>query len=306
VFTLAQITDTHFDSYPVVANEIKYLSRLGDIFNFDTLVHSGDITLFHTDTFAGIREFEYFCTKGMDSKAPFFLTHGNHDGNQTLTMELSEVGNIFNYPLMKKGFDVTFCSDDKCYRYIDFKYAKVRIYFLNTTENADGVGSSFGTTQAQWFANSLATVQANWNVVVCAHICPYLPIKAGTSTSGALIPIFNAFVAKTSGTDSSVTFDFTNVPSSVKLAYTLYGHEHFNNYAKSNGVNYIVRQGYNNSASLGNVEDQTNLSMDEWNSTTQKRGEHCLFDIIAIKASGTGKVIRIGVGGSTRDFEFMF
>ena len=305
---IAQITDVHTagtEKYKAVG----YLNELNKLFGFDLIGNFGDIGLdTSSETETNGWEMLYNTKKRMDATSPWFYCKGNHDFGRVLLLTDSELDNIFTAPFVKQLFLSNYTSG-KCYQYIDLPLNKIRVINVNTSETRTDGGYKITTTQLRWIAETLASVETGWNVVIVSHMCVddcgrwnSYPTDASSDNFVCFRSILEDFVTKSSGSKTvegtSITWDFTNVDSDCKLVCSFAGDSHFNNDAVTNGVQYIVRQGYGTIASSEMPEGAT---YDSFDYTTQ-----CCFDVLCIKNDGNAKVFRIGAGGSTRDFSFTY
>lgn len=305
VYLLGQVTDIHSggnDKY----RQVGYLNALNDLYNFSVLCNAGDIGLDYqgnTETDAEAYALIAKTKAGMNTTCPWIFCKGNHERHRTS----ADIGACFNKPSKRLYQRVILGSSDGCYGYVDDEFNNVRTYFLNTTDAAVDTHYGMSATQLQWLADSLAQVVADRRVVVTTHCDPDQsgawvsePTIRTQTWAVAIRALLAAFVAKTAGTDGTlgVTWDFTSSPATAKLVCVLAGDSHFNNYAVTDGVNYIVRQGY---GGVSDSEMPSGATKDTFNYNSQ-----CLFDVLAVKANGTAKVFRIGAGGSTRDLAFTY
>lgn len=301
-FLIAQITDVHTSGSTKYLH-IGYLAELQRTFGFNLLWNGGDIGLDTGETLEAANILLYNTKTQMESFVPFVLTKGNHDyGTQAIPTKT--INDIFNAP-QKRQFPNMVITNG-CYGYIDDSNMKIRTFILNTSDLETAV-YGMSQTQLQWFADNLATLQSDWGVVILSHYCVD-PIGRWTSypngASGADFDAFRSimasFVAKTSGNNSTsgVSWNFAAVPATVKLICSIAGDSHFNNSAVTNGINYIVRQGY---GGIADSEMPVGATKDSFSYTSQ-----CLFDILVIKKNGTAKVFRVGAGGQTRDLAFNY
>lgn len=109
------------------------------------------------------------------------------------------------------------------YGYIDFEKQKIRLIYLNTTDinGVDYTSHLISTVQGQWFISIALDLsdkedEANWGVIVCAHIPlfdnPQIPTVLGH------------FVDRTSGRSFSKDYDFTK--TTAELIGVFHGHMH--------------------------------------------------------------------------------
>jgi len=304
ICTIAQVTDVHSadtDKYRAVG----YLNEINSLFGFDLVGNFGDIGLDTTsETTTTGYELISDTKMRMKPETQWVFLKGNHDSGRVLQLSDDKISTIFNKPFAKHYSNMH--ESGKGYGYIDLNESKIRVVYLNTSDNI--VNSyAMNATQLTWLASTLATVQAGWNVVVLSHLCVddcgrwnSYPGDASGAGFDTLRSILAAFVAKTAGSNTStgVSWDFTSVPSSCKLVCSFAGDSHFNNTAVTNNVRYIVRQGY---GSISDSEMPSGSTKDTFDYNTQ-----VLFDVLCIKSNGNAKVFRIGAGGDTRDLAFTF
>jgi hypothetical protein len=318
---IGHITDIH--GY---IDKLAQMSKVNELFEFDAIIHGGDIALGPFDpalTQAEMRGLMLQSKRRMNCTAPWIFTNGNHDG-PVYGMNGSDVGQIFNSALSRRGFDVAF-GENESYGYIDLKNESIRLVFLNTSDKSES-SSGYRISQAQYnfFIDALESVPNGYNVVVTSHVTPDATIthmtgwwQNGDATKWGFYPyvlICNAFNAHKSGSftsqNVSLSWDFTGKTS--RIVCVISGHEHINanhllrvtNDPGSN-VMYIVRQGYGSSTT--DSGSQTNVTCPSGYVGIFDRfdkAENSLFDMLCIKADGTAKVIRIGVGGEDRDLSF--
>ena len=302
VFLIAQITDVH-SGFSNKYLHVGYLSEIQKIFGFNILWNGGDIGLDVGETLEEAYQLLYNTKKMMDASCPFILTIGNHDYGTSAIIPSQTINDIFNAP-QKRKFSNVFINNNG-YGYIDDDRNNIRTYILNTSENNSVYNMSI--TQLQWLSDNLSSLSDGWKIVILTHLCvdpigrsSAYPTDADGIYFDTFRSIMSAFVSKTNGINSStgVSWGFSSVPPSVKLICNMSGDSHFNNFTVTNGVNYIVRQGYGYAQ---NVNMPIGSTKDYFNSNTQ-----CLFDILAVKHDGSAKIFRIGAGGDTRDLEFNY
>jgi len=303
-YLLAQITDVHSggnEKYKV----IRYLNELNSLFGFNLLCNFGDIGLDVSaiNTEDTTYNLVYNIKMLMDCTSKWIFCKGNHDYNQW--MPISILNSIFNGPAKKQFEKENYNIDMKIagYGYIDESNYKLRIFYLNTSD-ADALVYSMSKTQLQWFIDSLKSMPTGYNAIVLTHQCVNAigrwnsyPNDAANAGIKAFANILKDFVAKTSGSDTSVGISWNFSGLSGKLVCNLCGDSHFDNYIKQDGVNYIVRQGY---GYISTSDVPTGGIYTEFNWTSQ-----CCFDILAVKAN-KAKIFRIGIRDSEADIEFTF
>jgi hypothetical protein len=237
----------------------------------------------------------------MNCTSPWLYVKGNHERTHTD----AELASIFVRPTKSQFPQLTYGDSTGIYGHIDYADKKVRVIYLNTTDAAVGTHYGISNTQFQWLIAMLGSVQNGWRVVVLSHLTPH-EIGRWVTESGTqpdqmafsvnLRAVLAAYVNRRSGSFDSVSYDFSSAQG--KLVCILCGDSHFNNYAKDDGVNYIVRQGY------GGVSD-ANLPSGATKDTFSWDAQ-CLFDVLTINSATSATVFRIGAGGSARDLTITY
>ena len=317
---IGQATDIH--GY---IDKLAQMSKINELFEFDAIIHGGDIALGPFTpalTQEEMRGLMLQSKRRMNCTAPWLFTNGNHDG-PVYNLNGSDVGQIFNGALARRGVDVTF-GDNESYGYIDLKNDSMRLIFLNTSEKtATSSGYRISSTQYAFLISALSSVPSGYNVVITSHVTPDFTITHMNLWNGGdveswlyypYVKICNDFNAHKSGSVTvggvAMTYDFSAL--TARIVCVISGHEHFNanhvlrvtNDPGSN-VMYIVRQGYgSNTTDSGS---HTNVTCPSGYVAIFDRFEksgNSLFDIFCVKSDYTAKVIRIGVGGADRDLSF--
>ena len=321
-FMLGTITDVHSlttDKY----KHVGYLSKLSEVFHFDLLVNCGDIGYDAIDgaTVENKLDVIYNTKNCMTGDTPWLFVKGNHDvsyeGESAIITE-SKLMTLFNNDLAEKTGRT---DDNPAYGYVDYAQQKIRVIYINTSDNISWAGYTMKKTQMNWFVNALESVQSGWRVVVISHLLPH---EIGKWNSGgneiysdaftAVREILESFANKTSGskyidntgaggTKYTQSWDFSSVDA--KLICVFSGDSHFNNYTRDGGVNYVVRQGYGFVSTLDMPTGSTRRNFNF--------NDECCFDILAIKDNGTAKVFRVGehyaddqLSGEKKEFDLDF
>ena len=300
---LGQITDLHSGGRTTYKH-IKYFDGINDLFGFSIICNAGDIGLDVGETEDAAYNLIGNVKSGMSANSLWVFCKGNHDyGTAHISNKI--IDNAFNAPYCRR-FQERIHREELGYGYTDDIVNKVRYIYLNTSEGNTSA-YTMSVTQVTWLISTLINTPNEYSVVVLSHLCiddigrwNSYPNDASAYCFIALKSIFSDFVAKTSGSNASlsISWDFTNVDSSIKLACVLAGDSHFDNYIKRNGVNYIVRQGY---GYVSAAEMPSGAIHTDFNTA-----EQCLFDVLAIKNNGNAKVFRIGAGGAERDLAFTY
>lgn len=300
---LGQITDLHSGGRTTYKH-IKYFDGINDLFGFSIICNAGDIGLDVGETEDAAYNLIDNVKNGMSANSLWVFCKGNHDyGTARISNKI--IDNAFNVPYYRR-FQERLHGEELGYGYTDDVVNKVRYIYLNTSEGNTGA-YTMSVTQVTWLISTLTNTPNEYSIVVLSHLCidnigrwNSYPNDANANCFRALRSIFSDFVAKTSGSNASlnISWDFTNVDSSIKLVCVLAGDSHFDNYIKRNGVNYIVRQGY---GSISATEMPDGAVHTDFNTS-----EQCLFDVLAVKNNGNAKVFRIGAGGVGRDLTFTY
>ena len=238
-----------------------------------------------------------------DFSLPVLFCMGNHDTGRAygtffseLTLSAKAYGGMFNGMTRRKGSTlVTGPNED--YGYYDVPGKKCRVFFLNTSDSHE-VG--FSPEQMRFLADGL-NVSSGTCAVVMSHRCIHPAIgkwkgnQPGTIPNGELcIRIVADFAAGTRGEMGSVRWDFTG-NKGASLAGLISGDSHFNKQAVTNGVNFVITQGYGTVSPKDLPEGVDYV-------TPVDRLRTMLVDVVAIKpAKREMKIFRIGAGGSARD-----
>ena len=300
IFLLGFITDVHSGGTTKYIHN-NYLSALGEPLGFDILCNGGDIGLDTSATPDTQSRFEmmYNTKKGMIGNIPWVYVKGNHERLQSM----AELGQIYNKSFNSIYGNFIFGDIYGLYGYRDYADKKIRIVFLNTSDNDIENHYSMSATQLQWLSNTLLNTPSNYGIVILTHrmIDSIGRWKSNMSAADGepwdtYRSILKDFVARTSGSGvDNITWDFST--AGARLICNLAGDSHFNSYIKRDGVNYIVRQGMQNAGS--EMQGNATAASFDWKTKT------CL-DALAIRGDGTAKIFRIGAGGSDFDLSITY
>lgn len=313
---IAFTTDLHIGNtkkYEV----LKWMQKTSDYFGYDALICGGDLAPEQTaDAEAAV---QLMVDISRNSKGILCL-RGNHDAYSNVwSQELHDVtakivGNgmlssIFGEP-NKKIYNLDW-DNKNCFG--SFYVKDTLVLLLNVCGvNEYNVGGNFNeyycypfgytNKEINYIINKLGLLSPGQNVIIFSHIVDNeigsveeYPIVPANLTNGVLLnTILKDFVNKDSGSEGSISWDFTNIDESCKLIGSIGGHGHYDCHVKENGINYIVRQGY------GMVDPSWTLPTGAVN-TPFNWDEQCCYDVFAIKPSGDMKVFRIGAGGANAD-----
>jgi hypothetical protein len=243
-----------------------------------------------------------------DFSLPVLFCMGNHDCGRAygeffseLRVSAKEYGGMFNGMTKRKGTAlVTGPNED--YGYYDVPGKKCRAFFLNTSD-AGEVG--FSPEQMQFLADGLK-VPPDTCAVVLAHKCIHPTIgkwkggRPGTIKNGNLcLALLADFVKGSAGEEAGVRWDFTGNKGAT-FAGCLFGDSHFNDQAVTNGVHFVITQGYG-TVSAKDLPDGVGYV------TPVDRTRTMLVDVVAIKpARREMKLFRVGAGGPSSDRAFRF
>lgn len=243
-----------------------------------------------------------------DFSLPVLFCMGNHDSGRAygeffseLRVSAKEYGGMFNGMTKRKGTAlVTGPNED--YGYLDVPGKKCRVFFLNTSDDGE-VG--FSLEQMRFLAARLK-VPPDTCAVALAHKCIHPTIgkwkggRPGTIPNGSLCMTMLAdYVNGAKGAEGNVCWDFTGNRGAT-LAGCLFGDSHFNDQAVTNGVNFVITQGYG-TVSAKDLPDGVGYV------TPVDRTRTMLVDMVAIKpAKREMKIFRIGAGGPACDRAFRF
>ena len=243
-----------------------------------------------------------------DFPLPVLFCMGNHDCGRSYGGFFSEVrlstkayGGMFNGMIKKRGTElVTGPNED--YGYYDVPGKKCRVFFLNPSDSGE-VG--FSTEQMGFLADGLK-VPADTCAVILAHKCIHPTIgkwkggRPGTIKNGDLCMTMLAdFVTGSKGGEGNVRWDFSGSRGAT-LAGCIFGDSHFNDQAVTNGVNFVITQGYGTVSAKDLTENVGYV-------TPVDRTKTMLVDMVAIKpAKREMRIFRIGAGGAERDRAFTF
>lgn len=247
--SLIFFTDTH-DLSDVLKSPLL-IKELIDRTATNKVFFGGDVAPADGDDSEPMQESAKLHNKAFDSflspVSCVFNARGNHD----FTLKINGGGYVtlpkqttYDWLIKRSELEVVGNDSDPsgCYYYVDNKKQKIRYIVADTIDRTDpewitGYGNFFGVTSPQldWIGNiALKTTPAGYGIVIVTHIELYDTIGSDGANNEAiqffkrLLDLFNS---RTSGTISgthqpAVSFDFTNVDSSIELLMYLCGHEH--------------------------------------------------------------------------------
>ena len=237
-----------------------------------------------------------------EAKLPVLFAVGNHDHSKS-RFSSAQFGSAFNVTVNQdKGFKLNLCQTDD-YGYYDMTTKKTRAIFLNTSDEGY---YGYSLKQLEFFINALQSLPANWTAVVMQHFCIQTVIGHWVSFPDTkakrqeiAIKIMEDFVAAKQGEAEGLKWNFA-IDGKRWLAGCLCGDSHFDNYLKSNGVDYTISQGY------GGIRD-ADMIPGAYKTAPFSRDKQMLVDFVAIKpAKFEVKLFRIGMGGPERDRNYSY
>lgn len=292
-----------------------YLANLGDLdFDVDILGKAPEWSRVQPviDSFVKLYEKETL---------PVLYSMGNHDhakGRYTS----KQFGDTFNRALTeKKGHPVTL-SEDGTWGRLDLVAKKFRVIFLNTSDEGYlGVSRA----QAQFLADSLASLEDGWTVLVEQHA--QMPPFMGSwrrfmGSSGEfkrdciVMHMLDDFVNRRGdlvegfhnppikGSYDKIAWDFSHAKGA--LAGDFSGHTHLESNLCIAGVNYVTRPGYGTSP----VDCPSFGARDPKRAYGGRGGtpaEQMMIDLVAVKtAKRQVHVFRFGWGGPESELEYAY
>ena len=231
-----------------------------------------------------------------DWTRPVLFALGNHDHSKG-RFSSAEFGKAFNVGVTRAHGHKLELGEDGSYGYYDLPEKKARAIVLNSSDEGY---YGYSTRQLAFFAKALETVPVGWTALMLQHFCIRTEIgywKTFRDTKAArqetALRMMEDFVARKSGEGDGVKWDFAAVKGTA-FAGCFFGDSHYDNYAKTNGVDYTVSQGYGG-IPLKEIENGAVF-------TPFSRTSQMLVDLVAVKpAKREVRVFRIGAGGAARD-----
>ena len=318
-FKMVFVTDLHnMDDVPRLEHANQAIQALCRVTDIDCVVFGGDYIRNWTQiTKAEAIEDIKQCRKKFTNQiVPTIWCRGNHDTNgyvgERLTKE--EAYNLIANNNVDNGAVINTADPYGNYGYVDFADKKVRMIFVNTSDNdfmvakeipdpsytADLISShNVSATQLQWIAdNALSFTENGWNVIFVSH----LPLYCSTGSSPAwnnnhtftdgdgavwtcnlsnMSKLIKAYIHKTSFTvtlnGETASKDFSSLSHYAEIANGVSGHQHAFLVNTDGLVNYI---------SVGNACEGGKESADG-NKYTKTDGtvQDTTFDVISFDFS---------------------
>jgi len=249
---IVHFTDIHSD-WPRSSRAIKVAEILGA-----DIVDSGDVILgIHTSTVEKT-DYQTYVSKMLAFNGNYVYCIGNHDC-WTFHSEASL------YETFIEPFAETFnwtVSEDTSYFYKDDATNKIRYISVNAWYpfNQSSQSRNYGQAQISWFISTLASVPAEYGVIIVIHQTDRLPVKTQgyekffqeamyqDYTAPSISPIstiVDAWISKTTlsttmvdgdGSTLTISADFTSVASNEFICY-MTGHTHRDAIFYATGVN---------------------------------------------------------------------
>ena len=234
-FTLAAISDFHYGNSNYtdgIKHACQAIEHIDKHIKLDAVAVLGDYTDGYPSTGIADAMADFRAVNALLSTlrfSPNLRQQGNHDyyaDNIPITRRL----------IQYYSDDVVWGSREGGYYYRDFDDYKLRVICLNCNENNQmdtstnkPTGSiSITVTQAQWFANTLASLNNKgdataWQVLVLSH----QPLDWYDSQTGyALAKIVDAYQGGKSYSSGGVSCDFSGGKNAAFIVCNIHGHIH--------------------------------------------------------------------------------
>lgn len=280
-FKMVFVTDLHnMDDVPRLEHANQAIQALCRVTDIDCVVFGGD----YIRNWAGITKEEAVddieqCRDKLKSQiVPTIWCRGNHDTNgyvgERLTKE--EAYNLIANKNVDNGAVINTADPCGNYGYVDFADKKVRLIFVNTSDNdfmgekevADPSNASdlisahnVSATQLQWIADTaLKFTASGWNVIFVSHLPLYFSTgsspawynnhtytdgdgNAWTCNLSNMSKLIKAYINKTSFSatlnGATVSKNFAGLSHYAEIANGIAGHQHAFLVNTDGLVNYI-------------------------------------------------------------------
>lgn len=304
------ITDVH-SSRPAIAEppdfsdskmHILFACRAAEKFKADFIAELGDIGL-DTPATADPSNAQARLQANVQlyghATVPVLFAMGNHDhGRKEFRVTNKQYGDLFNGQT-KKRYPTCVTGPDGDYGYFDVPSKGCRVFFLNSS---DGAYYGFSLPQLHFLADSLR-LPVGCCAVVLQHLCVnaigrWKSYPDRVAHGAVYTKILEDFAAGASGSLDTVSWDFRK-NRNARLAGSVSGDSHFDRQLTTNGVTYVITQGY------GGISPK---ELSEGCVVTPfSRANTMLIDVAAIKPEkGEFRMFRIGAGGAARDRSLPF
>lgn len=232
---------------------------------------------------------------------PTLFALGNHDHSKS-RFSSAQFGAAFNRGITAvHGHKVTL-GEDGSYGFYDIPGKKTRAIFLNSSDEGY---YGYSLKQLAFFVRALESLPDGYTALMLQHFCIRTEIgywKTFRTTSAkrqdVAIRILEDFVAHRAGEAEGVKWNFASLRETA-FAGCFFGDSHFDNYVKTNGVDYSISQGY------GTVSPKEIENGGVY--TPFSRVKQMLVDLVAVKpAKREVRIFRVGAGGEVRDRGYLY
>jgi len=281
---------------------ILFVCRAAEKFKADFIADLGDIGL-DTPATADPSNAEARLQANVQlyghAPVPVLFAMGNHDHGRTAYRVTNKMyGARFNGETQKKCPTVV-TGPDGDYGYFDVPGKGCRVFFLNSS---DGAYYGFSLPQLHFLADALR-LPADGCAVVLQHMCVnaigrWTSYPDRAEHGDVYAKILEDFAAGASGSLGAFAWDFSR-NRNARLIASISGDSHFDRQTRTNGVTYVITQGY------GGISPKE--CSERCIVTPFSRARTMLIDVAAIKpGKGEFRMFRIGAGGAARDRSFAF
>ena len=276
---------------------IGYAATAAKMFGADFMANLGDIGLNAYQATADSVYAKWIKERTLEQMKKFdgvwIYTPGNHDwdAGQGRYHSEQELQDLFQKPWEERAGGNLHLTPERTYGYYDIPEKNFRIIFLNSSTSRT-LGEAyylFGNEEIVWLGDILEATDPATNVIVMAH---YMPHPMGRWTSSKPV--------EPTMTQNQAVMDLLSEYAQKRtIVAMITGDSHTNDYARYNGVNYFISQGY------GWVVPDLMLPTNRHAFFDYK--ETLCIDMVAVKPS-TREVhtFRIGAGGADYDYEFTY
>ena len=302
------VTDVHSykaeidesDGFADSKRHIRILRRAAEVFGADATADLGDTGLDCMDSSTTASTAAHQAARiasqqslYADFTRPHLALVGNHDhGAATNRITNAQFGAFFNdASFARSGALVTSAARD--YGYYDVPGKNARLFFLNTTEAVEGNGYGLTDGQVEFLRAHLAELKDGATAAVFTHFC--LHQRLGRWDEPGWQPLTGRNLETTVG-----VLEAFAARTDVHLAGVVSGDSHYDNHICTNGVRWVISQGFG-----GSSQDHRHADPGKAVFTSFSRSSQTLVDVVAFKpATGEFRTFRIGAGGPDRDVDF--
>jgi hypothetical protein len=277
---------------------IGYAATAAKAFGADFMVNLGDIGLNAYPATVDCEYARWIMTNTREQMEKYdgvwLYAPGNHDWDAGEGKFNSEefLSDFFQKPWEGRAGGNLHLTPGKTYGYYDIPAKNFRIIFLNSegTGTQEGFYYYFDDPQIAWLRELLSATPADTHVIVMAH---YMPHPMGRWT------ISKDVESTREGNEKLMAALSEFAENGGALVGMITGDSHTNDYARYNGVNYFISQGY------GWVVQDLMLPTNRHAFFDYK--ETLCIDVVAVKpAKREVHTFRIGAGGADFDYEFTY